>query len=299
MKTVRHIFVILILCCQLSMLLPVTILAATGNKHTAGMNPTWMVFKESLNKEYSTTDILSAVGLQDMFEAGELQTVTVSETPFGNTIRLTQYYHGIPVLGSSVVIRVTNNNQLRCIYTTIVEWTHKALLSEGITADEARNIAFRQIKPTDFRGDVKVHEVILPYNGSPLLCWQVLIPASDPLGDWKIIVNAADGAIMLIENQLRFLNGNGLVFDPDPITATGDTTLRDDQDAADAIPEEAYSEIELIDISRDDDDLYILTGPYVDTDPTDDRARLEESDFSFDREDDHFEEVMVYFHIDR
>jgi hypothetical protein len=299
MKNILQILLKLTLCCQLLILAPVTIQAATGNNSMTGNNPIWMSFNESSAKEYSTANILSTAGLQNMLESGELQIISTDETQTGTTTRLMQYYQGIPVLGSAVVIRITNNNQPRCIYATIAKWTDNTSLTEEVTSDEAREIAVDQIKPTDLRSDIIIRKFVLPVEGSPLACWQVLIPADEPLGDWEVIVNAENGSIMQVDDQLRYLNGSGLVFDPDPITATGDTTLRDNQDDADAIPNEAYSEIDLYDISQDEDDLYILSGPHVDTEPTEDRIRLDEAEFIFNREDDQFEEVMAYFHIDR
>lgn len=264
-----------------------------------GSQPVWMSFSSETGTVYSVKDVLSAVNMGDIYESDELQAVSTIETPFGTTIRLKQYFRDIPVLGSSLIIRLSADNKPRCIYSTICRWSDKADINERISADEAENIAVNRIKPTGLRGDIKVYKVILPVDGMPLVCWQVLVPAAEPLGDWEVIVNAENGIILQIEDQLRFLTGNGLVFDPDPITASGDTTLRDNHDDADAVPNEAYSEIELYDISRDEDDLYILSGPNVDTEPTEDRARFEEAEFIFDRNDDHFEEVMAYFHIDR
>ena len=114
-----------------------------------------------------------------------------------------------------------------------------------------------------------------------------------------MFVDAGNGEVLLVEDRLQRFDGRGAVFDPDPITATGDTTLEDNDDRADAIPEEAYTEVALRDLSPDEDSLWVLTGPWVTTESTENRARLEAPEFFFDREDDRFEEVMAYYHLDR
>ncbi len=233
-----------------------------------------------------------------MAAKGGLRAETVSSSRYGSTTRYRQYYRGIPVIGGSVVVRLTAEGSPRLVAGSVARWIKDAEPVYNISREKAINIACRHISPASLRGDIYTYRAVLPRGGRPRFIWRVDIAARDPLGDWEVFIDGADGGIIQVENRLCYLNGSGLVFDPDPVTATGDTTLEDDDDAARAVPGEAYSEVDLPDISMEDD-RYVLTGPWADTSPTDNRARIAEADFSFDREDDRFEEVMAYYHIDR
>ena len=88
-------------------------------------------------------------------------------------------------------------------------------------------------------------------------------------------------------------DGSGRVFNPNPVVSLKDTNLKDENDA-DVVPEAAYVDV----ILRDLDGTGYLEGPYVSTRLTDERAYEPTLQFHYTREDDRFEEVMVYYHID-
>jgi subtilisin-like proprotein convertase family protein len=88
------------------------------------------------------------------------------------------------------------------------------------------------------------------------------------------------------------------VFDPNPVAATNDPTLQDRDDAASAVPDRAYRDVDLLDVAPSGP----LRGPHValvdrqvpSVAPPDASGPL-----VFDRAADGFEDVNVYFHIDR
>jgi subtilisin-like proprotein convertase family protein len=82
------------------------------------------------------------------------------------------------------------------------------------------------------------------------------------------------------------------VFDPNPIVTLNDPTLQDLNDSASAVPAAAYEDVQLPDQA--------LHGPHVtliDRQPR--NIAPPEGALSFDREQDGFEDVSAYFHIDR
>jgi len=128
-------------------------------------------------------------------------------------------------------------------------------------------------------------------------CW--LLPAGFPSA-LRIRVDARTGESIEVDDRRRLFDGAGRVFDPNPMVSLQDRTLRDQDDAAGAVPEAAYATVTLPDLAGNGtlQDPYTLTGPYVTTEGTPDRATDLEGQFLFDRSDPRFEEVMVYFHID-
>jgi subtilisin-like proprotein convertase family protein len=128
-------------------------------------------------------------------------------------------------------------------------------------------------------------------------CW--LLPA-DPPGAFRVRVDGRTGEPLEVEDRRQFFDGTGRAFHPNPVVSLRDRTLRDQGDAAEAVPEAAYTAVILPELagSGTAEDPYTLTGPYVSTVGTPDRAISLDGRFLFDRSDPQFEEVMVYHHID-
>ncbi|MFC2150308.1 T9SS type A sorting domain-containing protein [Calditrichota bacterium] len=247
----------------------------------------------------TASDILDMTPLKPLADRGELQQSRVIHTHAATVTRYRQVYQGATVIGGGAAVRQSLGRQARAVYADVAEWRERPELSWSLSQSAAIARAQGEL-PAGFelRAEVSVKRAVLPVDGLPVACWKVALPAASPLGDFEALVDARDGTILNFEDRLQRLTGQGKVFDPDPKTALQDSTLEDEDDSADAIPEEAYTRVELLDISQDDDDNYILTGPWVDTSPTENRARMEDDEFYFDREDDSFEEVMAYYHID-
>ncbi len=248
--------------------------------------------------DFNPDEFLTAAGFGGLLKNNELQFVRKNGRPGGVTYRYAQYCDNYPVIGGSIALTFDRNGKTASLYSSLAQWQRKSKPIFTIDATEALRISYNAVKYEQLRGSIIIEKVIFPINGNPAACWAIGIPALKPLGDWEVIIDGQNGKILNIENRLNFIDGSGLIFNPDPITALQDTTLQDEDDAAEAIPQEAYSEVVLNDISMVEDSC-ILTGPYADTEPTANRAQLETTEFFFDREDDRFEEVMAYYHIDR
>lgn len=88
------------------------------------------------------------------------------------------------------------------------------------------------------------------------------------------------------------------VFDPNPVVALNDPTLQDRNDSAAAVPEQAYRDVELQDVAASGP----LAGPHVklvDRQEPNIAPPDASSSLVFDRAADGFEDVNVYFHVDR
>ncbi len=102
----------------------------------------------------------------------------------------------------------------------------------------------------------------------------------------------------LLREVPLFFNAKGRVFDVNPVSKLNAPELRDLNDAASAVPEAAYSIVDLPDLTA----TGTLAGPHVrivDPQlPNTPRADAAQS-LLFDRGQPQFEEVNVYFQIDR
>ena len=97
---------------------------------------------------------------------------------------------------------------------------------------------------------------------------------------------------LLRRTPLFFRGKPARVFDPNPVVTQNDAGLQDQNDSAAAVPPSAYFDVTLDDAA--------LQGPHVtlvDRQPR--QVPPPEGPFLFDREQDGFEDVNAYFHIDR
>jgi len=103
----------------------------------------------------------------------------------------------------------------------------------------------------------------------------------------------------LVRRTPLFFNGKAArVFDPNPVAALNDPSLQDQNDAATAVPDSAYFDVELDDLAA----TGALRGPWVtmiDRQPPNTAPPDAASPLVFDRASDGFEDVNAYFHIDR
>jgi hypothetical protein len=143
------------------------------------------------------------------------------------------------------------------------------------------------------RGEPAAAKVAARTAGGWRRAWQVEVPAAAPTADFLVLLDEADGALLLLSDRLvRSQTGAGYVFDPQPITASGDPTLHD------------HSDVDIFRVERpllEMDGTGYVQGRFVETSPTG-TGRAHEPDslrFFYTRNDPRFEEVMVYFHVDR
>jgi Zn-dependent metalloprotease len=238
-------------------------------------------------------------------DLSQLKFDKVKKTILGSHVLYQQQHKGKPISGARVRVdidkegRVYNiNNDL--IPETIIEKSKKKeekskqiAAAKEFSADEAKNRALEATgAASDSTNEVLDNELVyFPHNGIPTLAWKVIIKTSKPLAEWRIYLDAVNGSILDKTNQLKYKEGQGKIFDPNPVVTLSNTSLDDNSQ----IPAAAYSEVVL----RDLDGTGMLDGPFVSTRTTENRVKRTSLQFLFSREDREFKEVMVYFHIDR
>ena len=123
-----------------------------------------------------------------------------------------------------------------------------------------------------------------------------------PLADRKAAFAAAAARAAAKTDLLEAttVNGTGLVFDPDPMTTLVSTTLSDASPAT--VFQNAYTTVTLLDITENSG-VYTLDGPWakiVDFEaPTAAPSTTTNGNWTAQRGNNAFNDVMTYFHIDR
>lgn len=238
------------------------------------------------------TQVLSRTRVKD-----ELVMVGSFRSPLGHHVRFAHRAAGLPVLNASVTVHMDDAMRVRMVTARPRAATLPVKPEAKIPADSALHAARTDVGVTGtLRGEQKAELSLLPEEGADRLVYKVSIPARKPVGDWEVIVDANSGKVLSKTNLIQKFKATGKVFSPNPCVTLKDFSFRDNNDAADAVAAGAYQEVELQGL----DESGTLTGPYVDCSGTSTgAARATNGKFDFDRSQKEFEQVMVYYHIDR
>ena len=196
--------------------------------------------------------------------------------------------------GASVSVHINRSGQIRGIHNNYFPQIDIST-SASLSAEQAISIALAESGAIDLRKPSQAGLVIFPArDGVYHLAYRVIVHLRRPLVGWEYIIDAHTGAPLHRRSVLRFADGRGRVFNPNPVVALKDLTLMDQDDSAEAIPDEAYTDVILPEL----DGTGYLDGRYVSTRLTPDRANEPTLEYNYLRDDPRFEEVMVYYHVD-
>jgi len=142
-----------------------------------------------------------------------------------------QTYFGVPVYGAYTVVHLTRNGIVNMVDNRYRPKINVAHIRPFIIRADAIELSLSELGletviPLE---KLSVNLVIYPKEQRYYLAWRLLIPAIKPRGEWLVFVDAIRGKILAAKDILpRYVDGSGLVFDPNPIVMSGNTNLRDD-----------------------------------------------------------------------
>ena len=232
----------------------------------------------------------------------ELRLTDLQSSLTGKHVRFHQYYKGVAVYGAAISIHTNHSGGVRVIHSNYYPKINISTAA-SLTPDQAISIAAADARAFDLRKPPRANLVIFPnpnagqigdYSDAYRVAYRAIVHSRHPLASWEYIIDANTGEPLHRRNLLRLANGQGRVFNPNPVVALKDFTLMDRGDSADAIPDAAYTDVVLPDL----DGSGFLDGPYVSTRLTENRANEPTLVFNYLRDDPRFEEVMVYYHVD-
>jgi Zn-dependent metalloprotease len=245
-------------------------------------------------------------------DLSQLRFDKVKKSILGSHVLYQQHHGGRPISGAWIRVDIDNDGRIYNIHNDLVpepamEKARKAgaktftAETKQLSAKEAEERAIQAAAAPAGATTEVLHNELCYYknNGVPTLAWKVIVKTSAPKSrgkagrpaEWKMYIDAKSGAILEKANLLRFVQGKGRVFDPNPVVTLNDTSLNNRSN----IPDKAYREVVLPDLKS----AGFLDGPFVTTKRTPRRVKRKNRDFRFKRSDRAFKEVMVYFHIDR
>lgn len=227
------------------------------------------------------------------------------ESVLGSHVLFQQYHHRKPVSGAWLKVDLDEGNRVYSVENTTVPSALLAKLERpgakaATDADTAiwqgldylkRGAGARRARGVKLRGPASAELVFYPVKRGVVPAWKLILPVANPLHDWRMYFHAVTGGLLHQEDMLKMVTARGRVFDPSPVAALNDTTLKNGS----LIPDTAYRDVDLLDVAG----RGYLDGPYVSTRTTRQRRRVTSGTFVFTRKQRAFKEVMAYFHIDR
>lgn len=247
------------------------------------------------------------------------------ESLAGTVVRLRQYYQGLPVNKAEVTLHINTKNEATYLMNGYRYGVNIKNVSPSIPEAKAQSIAYLHL---NIKGAIQYqkNELFIYHNNKSRLAYKIRVMAKGLAGEWEVLVDAHTGKIFKAQDVAFYCNGKhehngtcksedfgppamlvdgtGNVFDPDPLSsamvAYGGAYV-DNNDANSAVLTAETFNITLLDLTFDGTN-YSLSGPYaqiVDFDaPTTGLFSQTSPNFDYQRSDQAFEAVNIYYHID-
>ena len=216
------------------------------------------------------------------------------DSPMGHHVVFTQSHRGVPVYGAEVSVHFNAGGEVIALNNTFVPDldinTRPSLTARQAMDRGPRTIDFMSQRDHDRRSA----ELVIYDNGDDArLAWRIIEMTARQT--WESFVDAQNGDLLVQPRDInRYATGSGKVFTVNAVVATHNTALRDNSDAASAVPASAYSTVSLLNLAGNG----FLDGTFVSTSATKKRVSNASNSFLFDRSSDGFSETMCYYYID-
>lgn len=228
-------------------------------------------------------------------DLADLRDGALVNSPGGAHAHFQQFVGDIPVEGAELNVGLDSAGNVLMVAGDYKAGLPALSTKPGITAGAAAAAARQAVGVPQAHVDSSA--LVVYADGPVALSWKVTLSSDEPLGAWEVFVDAAGGQLVASRSLLRQVTGSGRVFNPNPVASLKDASLRDKNDAANAVPEAGYSTVSLLGL----DGSGYLRGQYVSASAkrSRDTAFSSSNSFNYNRSQLGFEQVMAYYHIDR
>lgn len=258
-------------------------------------------------------------------DLSDLKVIREHTSTAGQHVELQQTYQELPVENGRIKVNLDREGRVLQVVSSYLP-SINIPVEMTITEDDAKERAIdrfiieysklpmgpkdqdqKKLKREDlkFEDPPKVERVVFLIDDKlrATMAYKVFIDAGQT-GIMEFVVDGQTGDILRVRNFEQYsVDGQGRVFNPNPVQALNDTTLVDNNDAGTAVPAAAYEDVPLRALDDPVGGQHRLSGPYVTSEditaPNTATVTEAGTTFNYDRGQDGFEEVMLYYHIDR
>ena len=240
----------------------------------------------------------------------------VREGKSGVTVRFHQYVGDYRVYQGEIAVTYNDDGVVRTVASAYRPRATPPVAAPSLAVEAAEPIALEYLGVgsenglgADLKASLSVERstnaVVDVIDGRSYLAYQVDMLGYGPLNGWRVMVDSADGRVVRSIDTKHYIDGQGRVFLPDPLSsatvAYGDPGFTDGNDAntPEMSAEQPFRTLRDI---TEDNGTFTLVGPWAANTDWDspfkgDFAR-NSSTWNVVRENDAFEAVNTYFHID-
>lgn len=252
--------------------------------------------------------------------------------PSGETLRFQQMIQGVPVFQSEIVVHFNNKG----VMTYTSESLEKEAANISVTPSLSSEIALQKAKASlDLQGQITDEQnklyVLQTENNETKLVYRILLSSFDSPGVWEAMIDAQNGNVISTkdiaiyyhekeghghskgknENEPNskkavnvFETGTGYIFNPDPLSHAGVNyggQYVDGNDATNASLDAARTLVTIPELELSGG-MYKLKGSYAEIkdleSPSTGLFTQASNTFLFNRNEQGFEAVNAYWHID-
>lgn len=133
-------------------------------------------------------------------------------------VRFQQTYEGIPVYGAELLVAIDPNNEVKMVTGDVEPDLSLAAEKRVISKREATQRALADLGDgVRLNGRIVSQVVLYPTLNGYARCYHLLIPAAEPLGDWRYFIDVESGNIVDSANAMCFYHaGRGYVYSQNP-----------------------------------------------------------------------------------
>ncbi|MCB2200158.1 carboxypeptidase regulatory-like domain-containing protein [bacterium] len=237
----------------------------------------------------------------------DMRLLMVKNSRGGHHVHLQQTFQGIPVYNALFNVSMNRDRDITMVSANPYSGFSLATTSPSISSSTALTSTEVLLGAKECLEEIPVVRLngFRSDHGSDHLAWVVNYPTLEPMGDWIVIWDATTGEHLATYDQMRYEDGTGHAFNPDPVTTAGVNyggSYSDNNDGDNTQLNAERVEVDLLDLTFSNG-AYRLTGPFVNIfnfeSPNDTPVSSPTLDgFSFTRAEQGFEDVNVYYHID-
>jgi Zn-dependent metalloprotease len=223
-------------------------------------------------------------------DTGDLVLERSFNSVLGEHFVFEQHYRGVPVYGAQVDIHFDRAGEIVAVNNS---YQPDIALQSVAPKFSRKNASTRLLEMGAKSSELVSKLVVLGLNDSFALAWRFIVPTEGQT--WEIFVDANNGEALMPPRDInRYVNGVGQVYNVNAIVATHDNSLRDNLDAASAVPASAYRMVTLQGLLGNG----FLDGTYASSSKTKKQVFDAGNNFIFNRSNDGFSETMGYYYID-
>src|SRR6185437_1917000 len=211
----------------------------------------------------------------------DLSLINDSESPMGRHLVFQQSFQGVPVYGARAAVHFNKSGMIVGVSNKYVPNVYLPTTKPSVQRQDALQIAQARLRIPTAAADAGSELFVYTEGQLATLAWRVIIPTAGPT--WELFIDAQSGALLGEPQDInRYVNGTGQVYNVNAVVATHNNSLRDNDDAATAVPASAYSLVTLPGLVGNG----FLEGQYASSDRTKKRVSSASNSFIYDRSND-------------